>query len=1226
MPRNRLSTSVDSYSKRPAIASKIADTDTAKPSTVQTNMNKRDPRLCAADSKTNEKSEVGLCVPRLTAGPPQATDLHASIVSSINDPDDPRSQLNFLASSSSKQSYDDFKYQPSFGPSDENDSSEEEENQSQEPKQPPSSLPVLKLPSLNTQLDTRYRDPRFGYIDSSANTAVAQNDPRLRKTDPRLTSSAPIDPRLRQSNSDPRMQQGPVDPRRQQQPVADPRLGQNHPRYVQSWNETQTQTLSDRQRPRFSHIQRDDSSKSRKKLTLSDYKKKANISKPETTFEMAPPEAIDVKNIQLPIDQPSSHPSIAKSHAPYEPLTFSQVISQQSNQLSSTSIPQTCHISSPEKQSDATVAKALDHPVTISPEHLAYIAPDPPEIISSVVEDDLVEETNDMAKTLNELSDPDDISQSPKQLEEPAVDDPVLADAMQKLVEHSGNVPLFTEALRSLQECAEEFGEQLTDPEFLVKKIAEKIEELSRVREEETIIEPKQVNIVKTTEVHEIHSPDPITSPDLSNYSNNNSAIPVNYIPFESVDMDIVKHETQSKSMLDVSMLKTLEELEKIEQKKTHTPKIRTSRNKFKQKGSKKESLHELDISDIPIPPEAPKPATPEVSKQLSENHKVILEETKFEIKPARKSTHNDDKKSEFKAIQPLSNIQVKKKSVISFNLKARNKSPETVLDLFKDDLDMRVKDNKTAKEAVSDAKKRTTDIEQSSFGLLDTNRTVSMRSVPSTSSDASEKKVNQSLAKVIDVFNSDGVDLDDRKLVNKEREVKVVDKQFVGKSEVPKPSANLSDPFVLGNEHNFVNKQIEDKCKDTKSSVNLSDPFWLRNEHKVVNKQIADKCKDTESSVNLSDPFGLGNEDIDERTITKETKSVQKKEVNDFGDIDWRPVTDVDMRSDDTSTENSQCSDLGDFDLRRSHSRSASPTPVSAVLKQDKTASVRQAVTTFVDPFGLDEDTDDQILSRSNSPLVSKENVESSKTKEITPDNNSCDSNSESGVLFDAYAIVKAKPSETVNEFGDIDWRRTAAAEMGDVDLRAGSLDPPAFIGAKDIGTATTTTVPVIAVATSVRDSDPFQQMNKNLKSMFSSSPSLPQYHTSVSSYDSYSTSPSKNICTTSQSKNTYESYSTAMSTMPGDYGTSSNQQSGFYNYATSGSQQDVQNQDGFQNIMQKLDFSNLKNILASVQQPQSGTSKHSESSQSETVEDEKVANNQKEEDDKPVFVTGKK
>ncbi|XP_053392861.1 uncharacterized protein LOC123564271 isoform X2 [Mercenaria mercenaria] len=1206
VPSRSLNIKVDSYSKRPTPVSRPSEVDTAKSNTAQSIMNRRDPRLAQADSKSKpgDGVDASLCVPRLTLGP-LPRDLQASIVSLVSDPDDPRSQLSFLASSANP-AFEEYPYQPSFGPgSEEQQESSQEES---EPQEPLTSLPPLKLPEqTNTQLDTRYTDPRFGYVDTSANVILndprlkpsdpgfVPNDPRLRSSDtnfvpndPRLRSndpnfvpndprlrlsdplfvpndprlrpnnprlqSVPLDPRLQQMSLDPRRQQRPLDPRLQQQPP-DPRLNVLDPRVQQSLNQGQNVNFPVTQRS--DNPQSDDTLKTRKKLTLSDYKKKVNISKPESTLELAP-STNEVDNVQ------EQNTLSTKMAIQTDPANYGSISLKRTDpRISDQSLPDTSiyYNQSAEQQPEPSVSVTAEEDETQG------------------MEDDFVEEPDDMAKTLNELSDPDDISQSPKQFDEPVTekpdaDDPMLSDAMQKLVEHSGNVTLFTEALRLLQESAEQFGEQLTDPEFLVKKIAEKIDELSKLEAQKLKVS-NAPSAEGSGDIHEIHSPDRIMSPDLSNDSKSDNSVPVKHIPLESVDMDVEKSlecvdmdidepESEPESKLDLAMQKTLQELARLEHSdSTKLHKTRKNSNKSKHKKSKKESSPDLHLLDIPIPPDPPRQAKQETQTKIQETSIEVMKENdgkKLEIKHTKKTPQTKDVEDDMKVTPILPSFKEKKKPVISINLKMNQKSnlkpkpilPENVLDIFKDDIDMRVRDRPATKDINLVKGKESSDNEKSGFGLTDKDfRNVSVKQTESGMLSADTDKNTEKNKTKVDTFDSDKLKIDESKVAKKGDERKVSDVQTVQKM----------------------------------------------------------------STAKFIDPFGLGSEDIDHRNISESDS--QKKEVNDFGDIDWRTasdvhIADVDMRSTDTSTDNSQCSDLGDFDLRRSHSRSVSPTPsiASIASNKERTNSFKQPVRKFVDPFGLDDDTDERIISRSNSPLVS-ENMKISRMKEIALDS-SQDSNSGSGALFDAYSVGKSKSDNighTSNEFGDIDWRQVAAAEMGDVDLRSVPVEKPTYSGILDqTKIAPSTAAPVIISELSTHNVDPFQQMNKNLQSMFNSGQGITQYKTSASSYDTYSTIQSKNT-------QSYESYTTSKTAVAGEYRTSNIPDKKYlHNYTTSDSQQKT-HQEGFHNIMQNLDFSNLKNILATVKQPGADSAATASG-------DDRVS--KKEDDDKPAFVTG--
>lgn len=1112
IPNSSLNSKVDSYSKRPTYTSRSSDGDTTKP-TSQTIINRRDPRLSQTKGRPSE-SDGGLCVPRLTPGPPPK-EPYTSIPSSVSDLDDPRSQLSFLTSST-KPVYDDYLYQPSFGPG-----LEETEQPSQddeiEPQEPLTSLPPLnlpKMPSPNSQLDTRYTDPRFGYVDSNINVppsepVYAPNDPRLRTNapgfptpdsrlrpnDPRL-QAGPSDPR-RTITLDPRRQQRPLDPRLQQQ-LSDPRLNTSDPRL-------QKQSLND------SQFSKEDTTKTRKKLSLSDYKKKVNITKPAVTKELA--------ESGNEVDS-TKDASFISSGTTTESVT-------QTSQSSSVYTSETDPTLEDEDYRTSTASENTNR------------QPD----------EDFVEEPDDMAKTLNELSDPDDISQSPKQFDEndddnepavepPHTDDPMLSDAMQKLVEHSGNVTLFTEALRLLQESAEQFGDQLTDPEFLVKKIAEKIDELS-TSEAQKVEDSNEQSASEIDDVNEIASPEMIKSPDISNDSKTDEVIPVKHIPLENVDIDTSKSlecvdmdisdaesEEEQESKLDLAMQKTLEELAKVEQLQSTGTNLQTN-NEFASRDKPitniKESSPPVHLMDIPIPEGPPVQSKQDLFKtrQLT---KSALKSTK--VVPKAK-VESDEEEDEMKISQILPSLQEKKKATISINLKMNQKSKikPAVPDIFKDDIDLRVKEKKNI---------------DPDFDQVDKDfRTFPVQQKQSNTANKNNLEKSENSKKGTVVFDTGKLDIDDRTKSKPER---------------------------------------KSKFSDAESS----------------DKQNSER--------KFHDPFGLGTEDIDHRKVS-EPDSLQKKDVNDYGDIDWR-TADVDMRSTDTSNENSQSSNHGDFDLRQTHSRSVSPTARILTTDEEKAKCYKAPVRKFVDPFGLDEDIDERVMSRSNSPLLS-EKGRPLKTKDVTIESTH-DSNSGSGALFDAYSLGKSK-SEVSNEFGDIDWRQSAAAEMGDVDMRLVSVEKQKQANNVDQRPVSSSAAPVIIPKHSSHNADPFQQMNKNLQNMFNINQSIPAYQTSVSPYESYHTSMS------SDRSQSYGQYTTSNNEVLEEYRTSRTSSEYLPSYTTSGSQSNTANQGGIHSIMQNLDFSNLKNILATVNQPGSS----SDPVASPAKDQEEV--------DKPAFVTGK-
>lgn len=1051
IPRQSLSAASDSYSKRPALVAREVDTQKTKPIQVKNN---RDPRLGGTEDIPKPEGDTDLCVPRLTPGPP--------LEQALNDPNDPRSQLSFLAAASN-QSFEGYQYKPSFGPTQEQSQSEND-NESQEPqsRELPSSLPPIVLPSLNdsrfnstvVQSIDRARDPRLSYNDPGIQ--MFPNDPRLRQVDPRLMAQRP------------RLQQG----------LLDPRLQQTQPNLPVAPSDPRMQMRSSIYRD---YSNTEDPSKSRKKLSLSDYKKKVNI----TTKQGASPEKSF--NINPPQNFYNSAPTI-------EPSTPTSDLEEDMLSKADLSI-----IRAPLQQMlNASTSIATDNQPR-SPETKPPTKEKSPD---SVTEEDIVEEPHDMMKTLNELSDPDDISHSPTSMalalnelpdpddasmspkqeeqEEPVIDDPVLAGAMQKLVEHSGNVSLFTEALRSLQESAEEFGEQLTDPEFLVKKIAEKIEALSSSEEAVQKPVPK--------EIQEISSPDFIMSPDRSNDSKSDTEVTMKYIPLENIDsenslnIESVEKDSnaekkkaegrKSDSKIEEVMQKTLEEYQKVEQLH-NVPKHRKSQShNWSTYKKEKERLKDANyLLDIPVPPEPPKQITsmvPIKTNDQTDKAKSLLKRKGHTIIHEDIEEEADD---DIKVTQILPSLQEKKKPIISFNLKYKQKS---TTDDLNHDVDLRVHDKEVSQSASTESKP--------GFGVAD--------------------KVFQK------VRIEDAVASKADKKATPEQRISSEKKQF--------------DMF-----------EDDDQGKDHRNSI--------------------------AKSADIDDPFGLGGEDVDERVIPKYFKDTVVSKATSQGDVDWRikakqQNADIDLRSTDSSAENSQVSDLGDFDLRRSHSRSASP-PVMMPTENNMNRAPPK-VRKFVDPFGLDEDSSDRVIMAG-----------SAKTRENASENTSQESNSGSGVLFDAYSLSRSAidPMLHANEFGDIDWRQAAAAEMGDFDMRSTPAIPPARIS--DVTSSTSATHTVIS---STHTSDPFQQMNQNLQNMF---------NTKMTSYHS----PSRNV-----SQNTelfQESYKTTSVVSNAGKSSESQTQPFLSNFTQSMSHQT--STGGLPNFMQNLDFSNLKNILATVQQP---------------------------------------
>lgn len=1014
----------DSYSKRPALVSKESDPPKSSVTKPVPPPNNRDPRLGPTedDIRQEQIDELGRCVPHLSAAPP---------VSLVADLGDPRSQLSFLAAVTSQSMYGPSGYKPSFGPGEGKPENDDAIDPQRTPtSEPPSSLPPIQLPDPRVLPVAGPRDPRLSQTEPVKRTLLPDPHPRL--LNPRLAyQQQPVDPRIQQ---DPRLQRM---PHNQQMLPVDPRV---------------------LVRPGFyNYADNAESVKTRKKLSLSDYKKKVNITTkqeqvPESSFEMVQEQSYSGK---LPPVVRTPSPELQDDLLTHADLSI---------------------IKAPLLQKSASDSNIEHQPK--SPES----RPRRNEANLNAEFDDIVEEPHDMMKTLNELSDPDDASLSPKDMtqapdelpdcsisskspkinEELAIEDPVLAGAMQKLIEHSANVTLFTEALRSLQESAEEFGEQLTDPEFLVKKIAEKIEALSAEptkKETSDTTAKNEATESRALEIQEIDSPVGIMSPDRSNDSKSDADTQMKTIPLESVDcfseVDMeLESDSDSKSprgrrespRIDVAVQKTLNEYKKVEQSD------KGSRN-TQQKGSRSKHREEMetldvDLRSIPVPPEhitrMPQ-ALPRGTNAKPAKPSTALGKGRFASLHDQPKELSDD---EVEVSQILPSLQEKKKPVIAINLQYKKKSNNS--GEHGDDVDLRLKGMDV------DSK------HEDGFGLL----TKGLQKVRDAESYKQAVRVNEEqrkkkAKKEIDMFETEEEDVDHRNL-------------------------------LAGNNA-------------------------ARN------------------------PFGLGSVDVDERIQPAQKKGPNNEETSSVHDEDWRSsskhVTDIDLRSADSSRENSQGADLGDFDFRKSHSRSASPPGSKTDVQRlevggDSVLKVRK----FVDPFGLDEDTDDRILPSSSA-------VDISRTKELAAESTSQESNSDPGVLFDAYALRKSStdPMLHANEYGDIDWRQAAAAEMGDYDMRMSVAAPSQALSAMP------TSQTLISAA---QTRDPFKLMNQNLQNMFIFNPNL-------SHLSQYQSPPTAGSATGSPVKHSQQAPATAVS------------------------------QGDFNSVMQNLDFSNLKNILATVQQP---------------------------------------
>ncbi|KAH3870019.1 uncharacterized protein LOC127868147 [Dreissena polymorpha] len=594
--------------------------------------------------------EYSLCVPRLTSGPPvhrEKPPVESGRAGSIP-PNDPLSQLSYLTSGLKSSMY-----QPSFGPSDDEGDADETENNAMDinkflkkPRMP--SLPEINLP----------------YMTDTRQMREIENEPHPVQRDPRLN-------------------------RRHNEPPAS--------RHVV--NKSQNDKTAHMHRHTYHKNSSSSSEKSLKKLSLNDYKNKNKIiaqpySEGPSTEDLVSPEPLaphhasiianpnicavkypHLRQLQQP-DTESLHSDRGDESKHKKPENFN-VIGRTSelnangekrnadqtfntNEAGSRdlSVQYFDHISaidmdleSGETDSAAVTLGNLRH----DPRSSHYETPGSDSGYTNIgknssemdPEKDLVEDLDDMAKTLNELSDPED-AESSMRVPSPEIDDPALAGAMQKLVEHSANVSLFTEALKSLQESAEKYGDKLKDPEFLVKKIAEKIEDLTREKEERERKEKEEAENVEADKMQEasneaaqkdddnklqlllegfdenedldlrtlvsvsqstsstldvpsgnIMSPG-IMSPDIMSPDASNDTLypdtPVKCIPLESTTE--TDDSAQSKDLKD-SIKKSLEELKNVECAGNSD----TNFSNTKHRRKKKSKFSDIDPGDMPFSP-----------------------------------------------------------------------------------------------------------------------------------------------------------------------------------------------------------------------------------------------------------------------------------------------------------------------------------------------------------------------------------------------------------------------------------------------------------------------------------------------------------------------------------------------------------------------------------------------------------------------------------------------
>lgn len=1129
MPSNR-------YSVRP---SDIKRTETSSDSDQRKVADKQDAKVSAYDPTpelldsrphATYSADTGLCVPRLTSGLPSQRDLPLAVVSGAVPLTDPRSQLSFLASEGPLRQLPGVDYQPSFGPSD------DEEEQGvvfdlsdllKKPKMP--SLPPIELPMIT---DTRQlQDPRFEKRFA---------DPRVEKKAQESDLEGPKDPRLYRCK-DPRLNRS-QDPR-----LNRPSKSDNKPRHPRIHNDKANMSSRD---PRLSNREHalernkidDDSSRVKKKLSLHEYKKKVHTEQPETVSLQSQntaaipdvvtdeeDEFLEDLDLRQHIPQPTPH----EFHEPLAPHHANIIMNPNVNAIRHPQLQNVEPSFSPE-----------------TPDTSSMVASEVASV-DSEQHDDVVNDPDDMAKALNELSDPDDESRSPKHTPEPDMPDPVLAEAMKKLVEHSENVNLFTDALKSLQDSAEEYGDQLHNPEFLVKKIAEEIErvnakqreeekmkaeklekerleaerlerekleqerleaeriarekmekerleaerlareklererleterlereklererleaerqakeniEKQRLQAEQLAKERMQAEIerqriiaemtnlqsepeVQMTEddIDEIKSPDCIMSPDRTDNENYETQQTVKSIPLES---------TEAGSVLEEAMKKTLEELEKVEEKgSSQTELVNASKD-----------TSNFNLVSIPLPEISLKTNAPEISKDAFKQQSEVV-------------------------------------STAQSAFMAHKGAPPTV----------QVKEMKDKVEVVP--------MELDSEAEDDGEEDIDLRSgFPAHPHILPDFKSRETLQKPQIKINL--------KLTSKKRSVSK-DEDLRSRSE---SKLIESSDHKLGKNNKSDSSGSTDHISVEGEKKKSFDMFEESVDERPVVSNIKDKAifqhdsfkavSFNEQESNFSDPFGLGTtEDVDERvTLNKSEKNTVQRPMRDFSDVDLR-----------TSAESSQQDTPVDYDFRKSHSRSASPTrKISANTSEDHVLSVQ--------------------LESSKQALDKSDNI---YNYTLSQDSSSSEGSS---ILFDAYSIGKKKDTENLhsNDFGDVDWRFQAS---NDFDMRTDnsgqghSFQP---------------------YPKSARSNETFSQVNKSIQNTVSSI------------YEARNNVP-------------YSTFVFQASERKGNYSTTSSQIN----------QQSQPNSQfhGVQNLMQNLDFSNLRNILARVQQAEPGASKQVDSS----------------------------
>ena len=422
-----------------------------------------------------------------------------------------------------------------------------------------------------------------------------------------------------------------------------------------------------------------------------------------------------------------------------------------------------------------------------------------------------------------------------------------------------------------------------------------------------------------------------------------------------------------------------------------------------------------------------------------------------------------------------------------------------------------------------------------------------------------------------------------------------------------------------------------------------------------------ADKDERQTASANrlkseIYDPFAL---DRDERLHGKKLPTAHAVAESPI-------VEDVDERQHLRSASPSIDIGLQDIDERQSHSRSLSPTIPAVSLTSVQNVSVVSVDSNILKPSDLDVDERSVHASRSESPTAIHRRT---PTPIMSPDPETDDSlmdaalNKNNNTISEPPEIpqessidneepldIDLRPSRSENDFGDVDWRLTAASEMGDVDLRAkpGQTQttdcklPPAFEAVDDFwskrenkegdlefrNTYHSDKADISEVHESYdcySSSNKDYERNKDYDSYEKSSAKMiPSYSTAGNVYGEYSSSNRSELTNTKVGPvDNYSAFQT-----PGYYPEGHQNQS-FPPFHQPVPQQPILQQQSippqpapimnFKSLLgsANLDFSNLKNILAAVQKPAENSEPVKPDIEIAVDEDEVTSN-------LPAFVTG--